>query len=192
MKDIVIELLSKNTKLKKEEIENLIEIPPTQELGDYAFPCFILSKTLKKNPVEIALELSRTLNKSISKIKEIEKVENKGPYINFFLSRKELTKLYLSKSLADEFGRGKENKKILIEHTSVNPNASPHVGRARNSIIGDSIVRILRFLGNKVEVHYYVNDVSKQIAMLALVYKKGQKFEDMLDNYIKISKKVSE
>jgi len=54
MKDIIVSLLIKNTKLQKAEIEKIIEIPPNYEMGDYAFPCFTLSKTLKKNPVEIA------------------------------------------------------------------------------------------------------------------------------------------
>jgi len=190
MKDIIVSLLTKNTKLQKAEIEKLIEIPPSFEMGDYAFPCFTLSETLKKNPVEIALELSRVLSKKLPK--EISKVENKGPYLNFFIERKILAKEIITQALNESYGSEKQGNKIIIEHTSVNPNASPHVGRSRNSIIGDSIVRILKFLGNKVETHYYVNDVSKQIAMLALIYKKGDKFSDMLNNYIKISKKVSE
>lgn len=190
MKDLIINLLSKQTKLKKEEIEKLIEIPPNQEMGDYAFPCFILSKTLRKNPVEISMEISRELNKKLPET--IDKIENKGPYINFFVNKKTITKEILSKALSPEFGSAKEKQKILVEHTSVNPNASPHVGRSRNSIIGDSIVRILKFRGNKVETHYYVNDVSKQIAMLALIYKPNHKFKDMLENYIKISKKVTD
>ncbi len=190
MKDIIVSLLTKNTKLQKAEIEKLIEIPPSFEMGDYAFPCFTLSETLKKNPVEIALELSRVLSKKLPK--EISKVENKGPYLNFFIDRKILAKETITQALNESYGSEKQGNKIIIEHTSVNPNASPHVGRSRNSIIGDSIVRILKFLGNKVETHYYVNDVSKQIAMLALIYKKGDKFSDMLNNYIKISKKVSE
>ena len=190
MKNSIINLLSKELKLKKEEIERLLEVPPNPEMGDYAFPCFILSKTLKKPPVEIAFEISRNLKKNLSKIKELEKVESKGPYINFFIDKKFIASEVLSRALNEDFGKQKQNKKILIEHTSVNPNASPHVGRARNSIIGDSIVRILKFLGNKVEIHYYVNDVSKQIAMLSLIYKKGDSFDDMLKNYIEISKKL--
>ncbi|MEK6890602.1 MAG: arginine--tRNA ligase, partial [Nanoarchaeota archaeon] len=188
MKETIINLLSKELKLKKEEIEAIIEIPPNQEMGDFAFPCFILSKTLKKNPVEIALEVSRTLSKK--KLNGIDKIENKGPYINFFIDKNILVKEVLSKALNEDYGKQKQAKKILIEHTSINPNASPHVGRSRNSIIGDSIVRILKFLGNKVEIHYYVNDVSKQIAMLALIYKKGDKFSDMLNNYIEITKNL--
>ena len=106
---MIIELLAKNTKLKKEEIENLIEIPPSQEMGDYAFPCFTLSKTLRKNPLEIALELSRVLGKKLPK--EIEKIENKGPYINFFVDKKTLAKETLAKALNDNYGSEKNGDK---------------------------------------------------------------------------------
>ena len=194
MKQIIAELLHKKVKLKinlkKEEIEQALEIPPNNEMGDYAFPCFILSKQLKKPPAEIALELTRDLKNKLPN--EIEDVKNNGAYVNFFVNKRILVKELLSKACSQEFGQGNENEKILIEHTSVNPNASPHVGRARNSIIGDSIVRILKFRGNKVEIHYYVNDVSKQIAMLALVYKPGFNFQGMLKNYVTIANKVKD
>ncbi len=185
MKEKIIQILHKKTSLPKPQLEKLIEIPPRPELGDFAFPCFILSKTLKKPPTEIALELTREI-----KSKDFEKIQNNGPYINFFLDKKQFTKEILSKALQDEFGTSKQNRKILLEHTSVNPNASPHVGRARNSIIGDSIARILRFKGNKVETHYYINNVSKQVAMLALEYKPGDKFENLLSKYISAANKI--
>src|SRR3989338_2711807 len=190
MKQIIVDLLAKATKLKKEEIEKIIEIPPNSEMGDYAFPCYILSKELRKNPAEIAMELAREINKNKKSLKEISRVECKGPYLNFFIDKKMLAKQILAKATVSEFGSAKEKQKILVEHTSVNPNASPHVGRTRNSIIGDSIVRILKFRGNNIETHYYVNDVSKQIAMLALVFKPKDTFNSMLNNYISISKKL--
>jgi len=188
MKTAIIQLLHKKTKLPEEQIKNLIETPPTPNLGDYSFPCFILSKKLKKNPNEIALEYTRELNKKLPD--QIEKVENTGPYLNFFINKQHLLKETISKAASQEFGTAKQRQKILLEHTSINPNASPHVGRTRNSIIGDSIARTLKFLGNKVETHYYVNDVSKQIAILALVFKSKDKFEDMLNKYVEITKKI--
>ena len=187
MKEIIINEIHKITKLSKKEIENLIEIPPSQEMGDYAFPCFILSKTLKKNPVQIAENLKKKI-----KSKEFEKIETKGPYLNFFIDKKNLILQVIKNSQKKDFGKlnlGKAQK-ALIEHTSINPNASPHVGRARNAIIGDSLVRILRFMNFKPEVHYYVNDVSKQIAMLVLAGADKLKFEEMLKKYIEISAKV--
>jgi len=190
MKQIITNLLQKKLKIKKQEIENLIEIPPNSEMGDYAFPCFVLSKKLKQNPNKIAESFAQ----EIKLPKEIEKIESKGPYINFFLNKKILAENTISKILnqGNKFGSfdiGK-GEKALIEHTSINPNASPHVGRARNAIIGDSIVRILKFLNYKTEVHYYINDVSKQIAMLVLAEADKLKFEDMLKKYSEISKKV--
>ena len=187
MKQKIVELLHLKLKIPKEEIEKLIEIPPNYEMGDYAFPCFVLSRKLKKNPNEIALELAKKL-----KTKDFEKVESKGPYVNFFVNKKEFVKNMFAEASSENFGRGKQGEKILVEHTSVNPNASPHVGRARNSIIGDSIVRILKFRGNKVETHYYVNDVSKQIAMLALEFDPKDTFDKMLGNYMRVSKKVEQ
>ncbi|MEK6869483.1 MAG: arginine--tRNA ligase, partial [Nanoarchaeota archaeon] len=88
-------------------------------------------------------------------------------------------------------GIGK-NKKIILEHTSINPNASPHVGRARNAFIGDSLARILRFQKYNVEVRYYVNDIGKQIAMLVLAAKNKRniQFGDLLKIYMGIAAKV--
>jgi arginyl-tRNA synthetase len=199
-KQEIVSLISKQTKLKSGQIENLIEIPPNPDLGDYAFPCFILTKPKtdemwgdveksffkKKNPTEIAKHLAEKLKPT----KNTQEIKATGPYLNFFINKKELAKQIIK--INKDYGKGKEKEKILLEHTSVNPNASPHVGRTRNSIIGDSIKRILEFSGNKVETHYYVNDVSKQIAMIALVFKPTDKFENLLDKYVKISKKVSE
>ena len=189
MKKLIVKLLEKEVDLKKEEIDKLIEIPPSLEMGDYSFPCFILARKLKKNPNQIAKDLKEKI-----KSKDFEKIESSGPYINFFINRIKLAENIVKEILDKKDNFGKVNigkgKKALIEHTSINPNASPHVGRARNAIIGDSIVKILRFINFKPEVHYYVNDVSKQIAMLVLANAEKLKFKDMLKRYISISKKV--
>ncbi len=181
----IILLIAKQTGLREEQIEKVLEIPPSFELGDYAFPCFILAGKFKKNPIEIAKELADKLSK---KTADIEKIEASGPYLNFFINKQKLAEHILN--INSSFGKQKQNQKIILEHTSVNPNASPHLGRTRNSIIGDSIYRMLSFLGNKVERHYYVNDVGKQIAMLALVFKERDKFDDLLKKYIQITKKI--
>jgi arginyl-tRNA synthetase len=180
----IVNLLAKSTNLKKSEIESLIEIPLNEQFGDYAFPCFTLSKKLKKNPKEIAKQLA----KKIRPDKSIEKIETKGPYINFFINKKKLAQQIIK--INESYGKQKGKNKILLEHTSANPNASPHVGNVRNSIIGDSIKRTLQFSGNKVETHFYINDVSKQVAMLALVFKPSDSFDSLLNKYIAISKKI--
>jgi len=185
MKEAVISIIKNQIKLGKEEIENLIEIPPSPELGDYAFPCFILAEKLKKNPTEISLELAE----KIKPTKEIDKIESAGPYLNFFVNKRILAESVLKKILREKAQKQRKGK-LLIEHTSINPNASPHVGRARNAIIGDSIKRILEFSGYNVETHFYVNDVSKQIAMLALTCTGKEKFKDLLKKYRQASEKI--
>ena len=178
--------------IKKEVKADIsLEIPPDSSLGDYALPCFKLCKAYKKSPNEIAEELSKKIKPS----KIIDKVIVNGPYLNFFINKEIIIKETLSKIIKekDKFGSEKiKSKKILIEHTSINPNASPHVGRARNAIIGDSLARLFRFHGYNAETHYFVNDVGKQIAILVLGCEKRKKvsFDDLLDIYIGISKKV--
>ena len=186
-KEKIIEFLKKNT--KQEEVT--LEVPPNPEMGDYAFPCFGLAKILKKNPNEIAKDLAKKFSKS-SLIKEVKAV---GPYVNFFINNPKFNEAILKKIIKekDRYGSSDsgKNKKLIVEHTSINPNASPHVGRARNAFIGDCIVRALKFQGYDVETHYYINDVGKQIAMLVLgaKNKKNIKFEDLLKIYIEINKK---
>jgi arginyl-tRNA synthetase len=185
-KQEIIKVLEKATGQK----DIIVEVPPNPELGDYAFPCFPLAKVFKKAPNEIAEDLTKKI--PLSGI--VNKIEIKGPYLNFFIN-----KIFLSKEILTSILKNKDygslnlgkNKKILVEHTSINPNASPHVGRARNALIGDSIVRILKFQGYKVETHYFVNDVGKQIAMLVLGAEgKKPSFKDLLKIYISINKKV--
>lgn len=184
----IIRMLKKETNLK----DISLEVPSHADYGDFAFPCFQLSKVEKKNPMEVALELSEKLKPN----ELIAQVVPKGPYVNFFVNRSYLAELTLKDVLRmkDSYGSSFSGKdqSVLIEHTSINPNAEPHVGRARNAIIADSIVRILRFQGYEVEVHYFVNDIGKQIAML--VYGAGAKipsFKQLLSLYVKANAKVN-
>lgn len=180
---------------KGAHLENIeLEVPPSQEMGDYAFPCFALAKEWKKPPNEVANELAKQFkpNELLSEAKAA------GPYLNFFINKAMLAEKTIKEALKqkDKYGSlviGK-GKKVVVEHTSINPNASPHVGRARNAFIGDSIVRLLKFQEYKVETHYWVNDVGKQIAFLVMGAegKKGISFNDLLEIYIEINKKVEQ
>ena len=178
-------------KFSETQIISLIETPPNSSLGDFAFPCFPLSPIMKMSPNEIAIQLRSKIKK---KPKGFDSIESSGPYLNFFVDRKSLAKDLVHQIIeeGEDFGKTDIGKgeKVLVEHTSINPNASPHVGRTRNAIIGDSLVKILQFLNFNPEVHYYVNDVSKQIAMLVLADADKLKFESMLKKYIEISGKV--
>ncbi len=137
--------------------------PPSPELGDLATTIsFELASKLKKNPVEI----SKTITEVVDLPPLFEKVEAKGPYINFFIDYQSFSRELLD-SIDDDYGRSpKKNEKVIIEHTSANPNGPLHIGHIRNAIIGDSLARILKFAGYSVETHYYVNDMGRQIAMI--------------------------
>ncbi|MEA3458383.1 MAG: arginine--tRNA ligase, partial [Candidatus Thermoplasmatota archaeon] len=139
---------------------------PSEELGDFAFPCFPLAPIAKKSPRDIAEDIATKIKKG----KWIKKVETAGGYVNFFLDKKLLIAATL-KSIDDKKGDygtlQKKNKKVIIEHTSANPNGPLHVGRARNPIIGDTLVRIFKAAGFDVESQFYLDDMGKQVAILA-------------------------
>ncbi len=192
--DFKQEIIKSLQKITNEKEINL-EVPPDISFGDYAFPCFGLAKVFKKNPNQVAIELAEKiqLDKNLDKI--ISKVEVKTHYLNFFVNKEQLSKNVLKDIISNKkYGSLNlgNNQKILVEHTSINPNASPHVGRARNAFIGDSIVRLLRFQSYNVETHYFVNDVGKQIAMLVLgaENKPHIKFDELLNLYIKINDEI--
>ncbi len=142
-----------------------LEIPPGG-LGDFAFPCFSLAPIAKKSPNDIAKDIA----KKIEKGKWIEKVETNGAYVNFFIDNKNLKNSTIKSILINQKNYGylaKKNKKVIVEHTSANPNGPLHVGRARNPIIGDTIVRIFKAAGYNVESQFYLDDMGKQVAILA-------------------------
>ena len=157
--------LEKILKKLKIEYKVKIEIPP-ENMGDFAFPCFQLASIAKKSPNNIALEI-----KNLFKInKWLKKIEVNGAYINFYLDE-----TYFKKKILEIYNNIKENfgylenkdKKIIIEHTSANPNGPLHVGRARNPIIGDTLVRLYKAAGYNVESQFYLDDMGKQVAILA-------------------------
>jgi arginyl-tRNA synthetase len=188
----IVGLLKNELPLTEKEIELLVEKPKNPALGDYAFPCFVLAKPLRDDPQRIAAELKQKLKTH----KLIKKVENRGAYINFFVSKDCFAAAVLEAVLRQKeryASLNLKNKHALIEHSSINPNASPHVGRARNALIGDALARILRFAGYKTETHFYVNDVGKQIAILVLgCDKKKPAFDKLLNVYVAINKKIEQ
>ncbi|ABR56679.1 arginine--tRNA ligase [Methanococcus aeolicus] len=145
-----------------------LEEPPSISLGDYSTNIsFKLAKLLKKSPMVIAEELTNLLiSENIEGIKEIKAVNG---YINFFIDYNLYSKSGIAKisSEKDKFGQGApKNKKVIIEHTSANPNGPLHIGHSRNAIVGDSLKRIVEFAGYVVEAQYYVNDMGRQEAIV--------------------------
>lgn len=160
--------------------------PPSLELGDVAVPMFSLSKKRKTSPAALAREIAETTAFGPF----VSAAAAAGPYVNLKLDRKrvgfEIVRAILADGVRWGSNRSGQGKRVLIEHTSINPNASPHVGRGRCAMIGDSLTRLLRFEAYDVEVHYYVNDMGRQIGLLVLVADEieGISFDKILDAYV--------
>ena len=171
MKEKVITLLAKATNLNEKELANLVEIPPNSELGDYAFPCFILSKKLKKNPSEIASELAKKIPIS----EDIERIESSGPYINFFVNSETLAKNALNDIMEKKDKYGSQNlsqEKVMIEYSQANTHKAFHIGHVRGTALGESIAKILEFCGNKTIRANYQGDTGMHVAKWIWCYKK--------------------
>ncbi len=150
--------------LQWEKIRDIkFEQPPDPSMGDLATSvAFQLASQQKSSPVDIAKQIKDVLNVK----SPFKKVESVGPYLNFYLDYESFFKLVL-KSVHESYGSLQDkNTKVILEHTSANPNGPLHIGHIRNAIIGDSLARILRAAGFKVETQYYVNDMGRQIAMI--------------------------
>lgn len=154
-------------KLYNEELEPILKKSP-KGMGDAAFPCFSLSPSLKKSPKKIAEEIVSSLD--LSKMKWIKKARARNGYANFFADWKKMAKKVIIKigKESEKYGyHPSKGKKVILEHTSANPNGPLHIGRARNPIIGDTLVRIFRAYGYETEAQFYVDDMGKQVAILA-------------------------
>jgi arginyl-tRNA synthetase len=159
----------------------VIEQPPKVELGEYALPlAFELAKKLRKAPRRIAEEVVS----GIGQIPGFEKLEIAGAgYINARVNRAELAASVASdrkQSFPAPAG------KVLVEHTSINPNKAAHVGHLRNAILGDSFVRLLRFAGREVDVQNYIDNTGVQVAdvvvgFLQLAKKSRAEVEQLAD-----------
>ena len=169
----------------------VVEIPPKEEMGDYSVPCFNLRDEDNKNPLEISKNIKENIN---DKDEVFIKIDTMGPYVNFYLNYDKASKI-INEILTKGNSYGSLNQghddALLIEHTSINPNAEPHMGRCRNSLIGDFLANLYKFVGYKVERHYFINDLGKKIALLVIgVEKYGLKtdeFSEILNVYVKIS-----
>ncbi len=126
---------------------------------------FKLAPKYKKSPKEICELVYKKIK--IPPDSYVEKAEIKAPYINFFASRSFLNETIVRVLLErDAYGNLNYRGKVILEHTSANPDGPLHIGHIRNSVIGDTLARILRRAGYEVETQYYINDMGRQIAVV--------------------------
>ncbi|HDI01190.1 MAG TPA: arginine--tRNA ligase [Candidatus Bathyarchaeota archaeon] len=157
-----------------------VSLPSKLEFGDLTTNvCFTLARELGKSPQELASALASEINSLIpSRAELLSTAEAAGGYVNFWSDLARLAELSISSArcLGDRYGHLEvgpgEKRKIIVEHTSANPIHPMHVGHGRNAVLGDALARLLRARGHDVQTRFYVNDVGRQVAILAYGYDK--------------------
>lgn len=172
-KDIVIKCIyDLEIGLSEYEIKELIEIPPNSEMGDFSFPCFKLSKVLRKAPNIISNELVNKIDVSNS---VFSKVVSVGPYINFYVKNEEFINTVLTEILEKDYkfcsSDKNMDKTIVIDYSSTNIAKPFHIGHIRSTLIGNSIKNIYKFLGyNTIGVNH-LGDYGTQFGKIIAAYK---------------------
>ena len=175
----------------------VVEVPPKDDMGDYSIQCANYRTEELKSPMDVAKYISEHFVDDKHYFKDIKLM---GPYINFYLNYDVLSSYVISAIENEKSSYGSsyegEGDSLLVEHTSINTNAEPHIGRCRNSLIGDFLSNLYQFLGYSVERHYYINDLGKKIALLIIGIEtyglSDESFSSILDVYVKISKDAKE
>ncbi len=157
--------------LSADEIAPLMEVPPDPAMGDYAFPCFRLSKSLRKSPVMIADALAGHIHSD-----DFDRVESVKGYLNFFIDRAVYAQRVLSaaKDEGDRYGSDNSGagKTVVIDYSSINIAKRFHIGHLSTTMIGNSLYRIYRFFGyNAVGVNH-LGDWGTQFGKMIAAYKR--------------------
>ncbi len=155
--------------MSKEDISATIEIPPKPEMGDFAFPCFRLAKTMHKAPNMIAADIKE----AIGDVDYLDRIEVKGAYLNFFVKTEVFVKSMIEAANSENFGGSDigEGKNICLDYSSPNVAKNFHVGHLRTTIIGNSLYKIFSKLGyNAIRINH-LGDWGTQFGKLIVAYK---------------------
>ena len=157
--------------------EALLEVPPDSKLGDFAFPCFKLSKALRMGPPMIAQKLAAAIDRP-----EVCTAQPVNGYLNFFLNRGNFAKDTLQKVMAapERWGSGNEGegKTVVLDYSSINIAKRFHIGHLSTTMIGNSLCRIYGFLGWHTVSVNHLGDWGTQFGKMICAYKKwGNKEE---------------
>ncbi len=147
----------------------IIEPPPKVELGDFAIPVFPFAKPLRTAPLKIA----ETIRAEIGPIEGIAGMQVAPPgYLNVKIDRAWMA---LALAADQKAPIAAAVGKILVEHTSINPNKAAHIGHLRNAILGDTFVRLLRYAGREVDIQNYIDNTGVQVADVVVGFKHIEK-----------------
>ncbi|MFW6022434.1 MAG: arginine--tRNA ligase [Halanaerobiaceae bacterium] len=170
--------------IEKDEVMELIEIPPQEEMGDLALPCFKFAQIFRKSPNLIAEEIADGLNNSIY----FQEIKNLGPYVNFFINKKLIAKTVIK----DVFTKGEnyassslgEGKNVIIEFSSPNIAKPFSIAHIRTTVIGHALRNIYKHLGFNTIAINHLGDYGTQFGKLIVAFKKWGKHELIEDNPI--------
>ncbi len=186
--------------INEENIYKYIEIPPNKDMGDYAFPCFNLAKTLRKAPPIIANEIKEKLELDDN----IENVQVIGGYLNFYINKLKLSEIVLNEinDKGVNFGSSSlgQGKNIIVEYSSPNIAKPFHIGHLRNTVIGSALYNIYKFLGYNVTGINHLGDYGTQFGKMIEGYKRWgneydfekQPIDKFMDIYVRINKLCKE
>ena len=183
--------------LDQDAILNLLEQPKSSELGDIAFPAFSLAKTERKAPQIIAADIAEKIDTA-----HFDKVVATGPYVNFFLSKAEISGQVIKEVIKDGADYGQQNegngKNVTIDLSSPNIAKPFSVGHLRSTVIGDALSNIFRKIGyNTIKVNH-LGDWGKQFGLLMVAYKKwgnqeaveANPIDELLKLYVRINSEI--
>ena len=164
--------------VSKEELYELISLPPNTEMGDYALPCFKFAKIMRKSPVMIAEELKNSIMSNIipTSDKVISEVTAVNGYLNFKINKGDFVRSTLDKILVerDNFGASDEGngKTVCIDYSSINIAKPFHIGHLSTTVLGGALYRIFNFLGYKTVGINHLGDYGTQFGKLISAYKR--------------------
>ena len=183
--------------LDQDAILNLLEQPKSSELGDIAFPAFSLAKTERKAPQIIAADIAEKIDTA-----HFDKVVATGPYVNFFLSKAEISGQVIKEVIKDGADYGQQNegngKNVTIDLSSPNIAKPFSVGHLRSTVIGDALSNIFRKIGyNTIKINH-LGDWGKQFGLLMVAYKKwgsqeaveANPIDELLKLYVRINAEI--
>ena len=169
------DLLNHEFSLEIEEIQ--FSIPPNRKFGDLSTTIpFVLAKKLKEKPFVLGNRIVEKLKGQLDMFSEIQLAG--GGFLNFYFQKN-----FLLNYLKENINRTVPSRqiKMVVEHTSINPNKSAHIGHLRNSCLGDTLANSLRFLGYEVEIQNYLDDTGIQVAdvVWGLIYHEGKSLDEI-------------
>ena len=182
-----------------EDLAALLEVPPDPAMGDYAFPCFKLSRALRMGPPMIAQKLAGAVSRP-----EIARVECVGGYLNFFFNRENFAREMLGAIMAapEKWGGSQEGrgKTVCLDYSSINIAKRFHIGHLSTTVIGNSLKRIYDFQGWKTVSINHLGDWGTQFGKMIAAYKRwGDKetvekggVDEMTKLYVRFNQEAAE